>query len=157
MKKYLWTISAIILLEFTFTDSHAQWHYKYYENRDLSELNSQELSSLLHKSNNVRKTGIIMTVSGIPIFITGCILGVAWSFSGMSSSEEIISTSMTLTGMVAIIGGIPIWIIGQHRKKEIGKMLDTGESDINLQIKPILQYNSFQNSYSPTISIVIQF
>jgi hypothetical protein len=157
MKKLIVIFSVFVL---AFPNSHAQWYNKYFENRDINELDTGELSFLIRKSNNTRITGLILTVSGIAITTFGAYEWLVFK-SIVYDDYTYPSTApfqvICAIGLVATIGGVHTWITGGNRKKEIIKMLDAGRNDINLQIKPSVRYSSFNNGYYPCISLVIQF
>lgn len=146
----------------------AQWHYRYYPDKPLTDLNQQELSVLYQKSLELRNTGRIVTISGELIIATGATVGL---FAGMidlfallgsgetavSKSTYNISCGIMIAGTVVALIGAPIWITGASRKKELTDLMNFRISDSVVAFSPALHYNAGQNKYIPGLSVSFRF
>jgi hypothetical protein len=161
---------GVILLIFGWVficSSQGQWYNKYYENRNISDLNQQELSLLYQKSRNLKNIGMALTIAGITYVTLSStaliILSITDILSAMSTgnpasliSYRIIIVSI-LAGTVAMTGGIPIWIVGHIRNKEVVTAINSRISGFKIYLRPSLVSNQVQNKYYPAISISFRF
>ena len=161
---------GVILLIFGWVlifSSQGQWYNKYYENRNISYLNQQELSLLYQKSRNLKNIGKALTIGGITCVTLSStaliILSITDVLSAMSTGNSAslipyhILIGSILTGTVALTGGIPIWIVGYFRNKEIVAAINSRISGFNIYLKPSLAFSQVQNKYYPAISISFRF
>ena len=158
-------MSVLLLLA---DSSFGQWYNRYYENKELSALNAQELSFLLDKTGNTKKTGMILTISGITSSVLGSTILIFMAiddiFSAMSTGETShsmfyyhLTTAMMIAGPFVMAGGITVWIIGAHRHREIRKAMNNITTDASLYITPIMQFSSIQNPCTVGLSISLRF
>jgi hypothetical protein len=164
-------MKIVVLLIFILlltSNSFGQWYKRIYENKELYELSSQELSLLFDKSNNTKKTGIILTISGTTSAFAGSALLIFLAIDDIFSAMETGETShpeflyrltmaMIVAGPFVMAGGITCWIIGAHRNREIRKTMNNLNSGISLRIAPVGQLPAFQNQSSIGLSISLWF
>ena len=147
--------------------SQGQWYNKYYENRNISDLNQQELSILKQKSRNLKNIGMALTIGGITCVTLSStaviILSATDILSAMSTGKPASLTSYhiligsILTGTVALTGGIPIWIVGHIRNKEIVTAIKSRISGFNIYLSASLVVNQVQTKYYPVLSVSFRF
>ena len=161
---------GIILLIFGWVfifSSQGQWYNKYYGNRDISDLNQQELSFLNQKSRNLKNIGMALTIGGITsvtissgaliiLLITDILSSMSTGNSASLVPYDIIMATI-VTGSAAFIGGIPIWITGHIRNKEIGSEINRRISGFNIHLSPSVAFNQVQNKYYPVLSVSFRF
>ena len=161
MKKVL--LYFIFLAVFTASTNAQYWYNKYYSDRNLSELNSDELFNLLEKADKTAKNGTILTITGSAAWLMGgaSLMGKAttdlltWDYSG--SEGYAMLTLVTITGGVVAIIGIVTLITGKNRQKMIRKSIDFLGQDAQLEMKPSLYYNNITRSYSSGFTITVNF
>ena len=161
MKKILH--SLIFLAVLTASTNAQNWYNKYYCDRNLSELNSDELYNLLEKADKTVKNGTILTITGSATwFIAGAsLMGkaardiVEWEYSG--DEEYHMLTLVTITGAVVAIIGIATLITGKQRQKMVRKSINFLGQDAQLEMKPSLYYNNSTQSYSSGLTITVNF
>jgi ABC-type phosphate transport system permease subunit len=161
MKKQVFLL--IILSILTINTSAQFWYNKYYSNKNLSELNSKELSFLHEKSSQTLNTGVILTIVGSGVTVVGCAIFIYrishdigdWDYSGDTFYN--IVTIATLTGVVVAAIGIPTLIIGSQRKKTIQNTMNNLQHNALLQIIPSVQYNNTVHGYCTGLTISISF
>jgi hypothetical protein len=161
MKKqlFLLIISSLLVAE----TSGQYWYSKYYGNKELSELNSEELLFLNQKSQTTARAGSIMTIAGAAtgvislsvIYFSAMADLMTWEYSGDAKYDAAFAVCLLGTGMYVI--GIPTWIIGAHRRKTISDVIDSQEPGALLQITPSFQYDHFMHGYSSGLTFSITF
>jgi ABC-type phosphate transport system permease subunit len=153
----------IILLSLCLNTQAQFWYSKYYENRNLSELNFKELSFLYEKSNQTTNRGIILTIVGSSMVVVGGSIFISritkdlgdWEYSG-DTFYNIVSIA-TITGVVVAAIGIPTLIIGSERKKVINNIMKNQTKEISLQIIPLMSYDKSFNNYSAGLLVSLNF
>jgi len=161
MKKQLLLliISSLLVAE----TSGQYWYSKYYGDKELSELNSKELSLLYEKSNSVAHAGLILTIAGSASSVIG--LSVlyftamrdifTWDYSG--DARYSIASLAAIVGSGVTVAGIPTWIIGAQRRKMISDVINSKEPVALIQIVPSIQYNHYSHGYSSGLKLCIIF
>jgi hypothetical protein len=147
-----------------------QWYDKYYPGRQLSELNSSELSFLKTKSHNLKVTGsglmigggIVAGGSGVVIIIAGFADLISYISSGEPAvSHNIYNTSFgfLIVGATALVAGVPLMITGQKRYKEVNRI--SGSATASLKslyvLRPSLQYDKVNNKMVPGLTFSYSF
>ena len=152
--KKLFLFLALFLL--TTSVLKSQWYTRYYETKSLSELNHRELSLLYEKSNNVKKTGKILTIAGLS---TASLSAAILVIGDADISEEFYSfcRGMIIAGSAVMIIGIPIWITGYIRNREVNKMLNFRISDTSLQVSSSLLHSNGSKACSPVLTLSFRF
>jgi hypothetical protein len=128
-------ISICFLLFFVVT-GNAQVNNK----PKLNELTQDQLNLSLTKSKKTIKTGIILTIVGLGVTITGAAIIVNEANkapTGPVFDENIDLTGyyVTIIGGAIILAGIPVWIVGASKKNkielELVKFNPKGSASIN--------------------------
>jgi hypothetical protein len=88
---------------------------------NLDTLDIDQLNLYKHKAVTMRNAGMIFTLGGVGVVVTGLIIGSIISNSDPESSYDELSGTVVImiAGMVGIpttIYGIPFWAIGGSRK-----------------------------------------
>jgi hypothetical protein len=158
----------LIIILLSSSNSFGQWYNKIYGNKELYDLKPEELSLLFDKSNNTKKTGIILTISGTTSAFLGSaliiVLAIDDIFSAMETGETKhpkylyrLTRTMVVTGPFITAGGITCWIIGARRNREIKKAMNVSGSETSLHITPVLQLSANQNQSSVGLSVSLRF
>jgi hypothetical protein len=161
MKKLLF---MFFLLAVIFINLDAQrWYNKYYPNKNLSELSSDELLFLSQKENRTVSWGMVVTLSGVGITVTAGALIINAFYNDMVNSENNLDQYGRLLAIVSAAGvvitatGITEIIIGSSRNRAILNTINFQKTHVSLQIGPSLQYNNIRNNYSPGLAISLRF
>ncbi len=161
MKRLVFLLSVLSVLTI---NANAQfWYNHYYANKNLSELNSKELSFLAQKSSQTVTTGIVLTSVGLGMALTGSAIMiyrfagdfVNWNYSGDRNYN--ILSGVILTGVVVTIIGVPTIIIGSYRKMGIEDIINDPKRATNLRLSPSIQYNNVLNNYYPGLTVSLRF
>jgi len=161
MKRALISLSMLLTLSITV---HGQgWINRYYQNKRLSDLNSEELSFLLTKATGTLNTGIVLAcVGGGSVLIGGGIFLITAmkDLEGVNySGDSVYITAIIITAIGGVIAltGIPILMIGANRKDEILRALNSIGKKAVLQIRPFMEYNRAINSNCSGLTVSLRF
>jgi len=161
MKKFL---IPFIIFNIIIIDSSAQnWYNKYYSDKNLSELNYEELYFLHDRSSKMSGTGLVLTVVGSGLAFTGGAMYLyllfhdiaEWESSGDLLYGIAFFSAVTGVGMSAV--GIPVLGIGLHRKKTIDKRINDLKPPGSIGISPSIQSVEYSGRLYPGLSIKIYF
>jgi hypothetical protein len=161
MKKLLFTFSLLAVIILNLDAQH--WFNKYYPDKNLSELNSDELLVLSQKASSKVSWGMVVTLSGVGITVTAGALIINAFYNDMVSSENNLDQYGRSLAIVAAAGvvitavGITEIIIGSSRKRAISNTINFQKTHASLHITPSFQYNNIQNNYSPGLAISLRF
>lgn len=161
MKKQLFLIIISSLLAAEASGQY--WYSKYYGNKELSELNSQELSLLYEKSNSAANTGLILTIAGSAVAVSGIYFGYIRLIKDIGDWEYSGDAVYDLAGLAAIGGtvmaavGIPTLIIGSQRRRTIRNVINSQETSAMVQIMPTFQYDDSLHGCTSCFTLFITF
>ncbi len=84
-------------------------------------LNKDQLDLYKDKAANMRTAGMIMTLAGLPIYITGVFLLINYALETPAEDrggfEPILYAGMTIGGALSSLVGVPLWISGSRKMK----------------------------------------
>jgi hypothetical protein len=160
MKKSI--VLIVLIAIFTLSANAQYWYNKYYPDKNLIDLNSDELYSLLEKSNSTYSKGKTICLVGLGItavsitVIFGNIFAdiARWEFKDEEYYGMMILGIMG--GAALTIVGLPVLLTGKSRRNTISSRLVSLGLEPYLSIAPELHYNN-NNGYSPGVSLTISF
>jgi len=128
---------------------------KVYSEENLNKASDLELDSYLQKALKLKRTGVILSVSGPGIVLTGLFTaGYGYANSDFLFIAGII---MMWTGAAATLVGIPIWITGSTRVKNVKKAMKSALQSKIINISPRLLHNAYSNTYHAGIGLNFSF
>jgi hypothetical protein len=159
MQLFLIIISFLLGVE----ASGQYWYSKYYGNKELAELNSEELSLLYEKSNSAANSGLILTVagsaaafSGVYVMYVRMLKDIAeWDYSGDTVYN--LSALAAIGGTVMAAVGISTLVIGSQRKRTIRNVINSQKTSPMVQIMPSFQYDHSLHGCSSGLTLFITF
>jgi hypothetical protein len=145
---------GILLFFFAFT-SFAQ---RTYSKQNLEQVSHEDLNFLFKKAQNIKKAGVIITVTASAIIITGLILQ---SAEGSHYLGEIYPSQVFIaTGMLSLYVGVPLLVIGSSRVKKIKKVQKgkrTTFDSLMMELAPCSFHNYIAQNYQTGVTLRIKF
>lgn len=84
-------------------------------------LNKDQPNLYKDKAADMRTTGMIMTLAGFPVYVTGVFLLINYALEtpveDRGGFEPILYAGMTIGGAISSIVGVPLWITGSKKMK----------------------------------------
>ena len=109
---------------------------KKYSRDHLHQASTDELNLCLKKAKGLKTIGIVTTIAGPVLVVTGLVLSAGWIDSG---------PPIFWAGFITTIAGVPILITGSRRVNKIESELYDREG-IGFNISPGILYNNYDQN-----------
>jgi hypothetical protein len=122
----------------------------------LKQCTQEELNIYLEESLKLKKNGKTVTIIGGAALAAAVIWGITDPLDhelGTVLEAGIVG----IAGLGAMAVGIPMNITGKKRVARINSIRGTAFKRINIDIKPLTQYNLLTQSYQPGVTLKISF
>ena len=120
---------------------------KKYSRENLRQTSTGELNLYLKNARVLKTTGLVTTIAGPVLMLTGAVLAVGWSESG---------PPVFLAGFITTIAGVPILITGSRRVNKIKNEIYYRDR-IGFNISPGFLYSNFDQNLYPGITLKFRF
>ncbi|MGQ8335308.1 hypothetical protein ACUNWD_02085 [Sunxiuqinia sp. A32] len=146
---------AIILL-LMFSCSMIIQAQKTYSQENLEKLSQEELDVYLNKAMKLQKSGKTVTIIGGSILGATALTAVTFG-SNMDLGVVVLGFFGGLAGVSTMAVGIPMKSTGKKRVERIEAIKANAFNEFKLEIKPSLQYNPYNQKYTPGVTLSVRF
>lgn len=120
---------------------------KKYSRENLRQTSIGELNLYLKNARGLKTTGLVTTIAGPVLMVTGAVLSAGWLDSG---------PPIFLAGFLTTIAGVPILITGSRRVNKIKNEIYYRERT-GFNITPGFLYSNYDQKLYPGISLKFRF
>lgn len=120
---------------------------KKYSRDNLRQTSTRELNLYLKNARVLKTTGLVTTIAGPVLMVTGAVLTAGWEESG---------PPIFLAGFITTIAGVPILITGSRRVNKIKNEIYHRDR-IGFNISPGFLYSNFDQNLYPGVSLKFRF
>lgn len=129
-----------------------------YSLESLEKLSQEELENYHNKSVKLQKAGKTVNIVGGAILGTGVLTaGTLAMFEDADMGVGAALICLGIPGLSILMVGIPMNITGKKRVEKINTIKNTVFRDVNIDLKPSIQYNIATQNYQPAIALIIRF
>jgi hypothetical protein len=120
---------------------------KKYSRENLRQTSTGELNLYLKNARVLKTTGLVTTIAGTVLMVTGTVLTAGWEESG---------PPIFLAGFITTIAGVPILITGSRRVNKIKNEIYYRDRT-SFIITPGFLYSNYDQNLYPGVSLKFRF